>query len=189
MGMFDQTRQMTTLGIIVILTIGVSPSTHGGPGLANRPADSVQTKLDTIDAAQLADLLKPDRKTPLVLNFWATWCPPCVKELPELAAFYRAHTAEGIRFVSVSVDHPDTIDERVKPFVQKKGLPFPVHVLTEHSPENIAKALGVEWSGAVPATFLFNKDGKLAKSWFEEITGRDLEAALGALAPKSQPAK
>lgn len=180
---------MNTFGIILILTLVASPSVTGGPGLALRPTAPLPPKVEKIDLGQLAELLAPDHKTPVLVNFWATWCPPCVKEMPKLAEFYRAHAAEGLRFFSLSVDHPDTIADRVEPFVHKKELPFPVRVLTEQTPENVGKALGVEWSGAVPATFLFDKDGKLAKSWFEEVTGRDLEAALGALSSKSQPAK
>jgi len=176
--MRHQAREMTTLGIILSLTIAASPSVSGGPVPIGRPAAPDTPKVDTIDTAQLADLLKPDHKTPVVLNFWATWCPPCVKEMPEFVEFYRAHSAEEFRFLSISVDHPDTLDDRVKPFVQKKALPFPVHVLTERSPENLAKALGVEWTGAVPETFLFDKEGKLLKSWTEEITKEELEKAL-----------
>jgi len=180
---------MTTLGIILTLTIVASPSSSGGPAPIGQPAAAVTPKVDTIDTAQLADWLKPDHKTPVVLNFWATWCPPCVKEMPELADFYRAHAADGIRFLSISVDHPDTLDDRVKPFVEKRSLPFPVHVLTERSPENVGKALGIEWEGAVPATFLFDKGGKVVKSWFEETSRQDLEDALKARAPKSPPPK
>jgi peroxiredoxin len=162
-----------------------------GPAVETTPshAESLQTAsaipvLDVIDTARLTELLKPSPATAVVVNFWATWCPPCVKEMPELVQFYRTCAAHDVRFVSVSVDHPDTLDERVKPFFQQNALPFSVHVLSERSPGNVSKALGVEWTGAVPATLLFDKNGKLVQSWFEETTRRDLEKAADSLRSK-----
>jgi thiol-disulfide isomerase/thioredoxin len=177
--MHHQAREMTKPLIVLTLVLAAAATVNGGPP----PKDPLAPpKVDTIDTQQLAGLLKPDHKAPVLLNFWATWCPPCVKEMPDLADFYRAHAADGLRFVSVSVDHPDTRADRVEPFVRKHDLPFAVHVLTERSPENAGKALDIEWTGAVPATFLFDKNGRLLGSWFEETTREELEKTLKSAA-------
>jgi peroxiredoxin len=69
----------------------------------------------------------------------------------------------------------------VKPFVAQRRLPFPVYVIRERSPSAVSRALGLDWTGAVPATFLFDAKGRLIKSWFEEVSLEDLNAAVAAL--------
>lgn len=134
-----------------------------------------------IDSRQLMDVLRDARGRVVVLNFWATWCQPCVTEMPELVRFAGTYGPKGVAFISVSVDHPDTVDERVRPFLQQHNLPFGVYVLSDRSPDAVSKALNVDWQGAVPATFVFNKVGKLHKSWFEDITESELAAAVDSL--------
>lgn len=134
-----------------------------------------------VDTAQLVSALSAARGAVVVVNFWATWCPPCVKEMPELVRFHGEYSAKGVVFVSVSVDHPDLIDESVRPFVKKHALPFAVLVLNESDPEQVGKALAVDWDGAVPATFVFDKGGALGKAWYEEIALGDLAGAVDPL--------
>jgi thiol-disulfide isomerase/thioredoxin len=86
---------------------------------------------------------------PVFLNFWATWCPPCIGELPGIADLY-ADYEDKIHFVLVSNEHPD----KVQAFAGKKGyeqLPFYIHTNT---PADFA-------SESIPATFLINKDGRV----------------------------
>lgn len=160
---------------------GEETTVESGPNQAKSAvAPAAAPSVDVIDTTQLLELVKPGSAA-TVVNFWATWCPPCVEEMPELAKFYRDHANRGVKLVSVSVDHPDTIADRVEPFVRQKALPFPVHILSERSPENVSKALGVEWTGAVPATFLFDGNGRLIQSWFEGTTARDIGKAVDSL--------
>ena len=147
------------------------------------PALTAST-VDVVDAAQLAALLKPNGSPAVVVNFWATWCPPCVEEMRELSEFYRAYASRGVKFVSVSVDDPGTVEDRVKPFVTQKTLPFPVHVLSDRSPEAVAKMLNLDWSGAVPATFVFGKNGEAVRTWHEAVTRKDLSQSVDSLLSK-----
>ena len=114
----------------------------------------------------------------MVLNFWATWCPPCVREMPELARFY-SETSGRVELVSVSVDHPDTVEKRVVPFLKERQIPFRVYVLREQSPSAVSAGLKLDWqAGAVPATFLLDKTGKVTQHWDEEVTAQELADAL-----------
>jgi peroxiredoxin len=135
--------------------------------------------VEVVDTAGLVRVLEQARgKDVVVVNFWATWCPPCVKEMPVFVELYRTYASKGVRLVSVSVDHPDTLVDRVQPFVKTHALPFPVYVLSDRSPDNVDKALGVDWGGAVPATFVFDAAGRLKKAWFEDITAREVRAVV-----------
>lgn len=127
-----------------------------------------------VEARDIGDLIDRARGSVVVVNFWATWCPPCVQEMPALVEFYPICQERGIRFLSISADHPSTIDERVRPFVTEHRLPFPVHVMTDNGPEELDKVLGLGWEGGLPATFVYGRDGKMAHSWLEEVTLDDL---------------
>lgn len=107
---------------------------------------------------------------PLLLNFWATWCPPCVEELPLLNAFYLAQRAQGWAVLGLAVDRP----EAVRPFLQRLPLDFPVAV---------AGLGGTEWSrrlgnpnGGLPFTVLFDAEGRIAQRKIGQVHATDLRA-------------
>ncbi len=87
----------------------------------------------------------------IVLNYWATWCPPCRAEMPSLQRLYDTMKADGIEFVFVSEEDPDA----VRKFIQEKGYTFPVYTMASERPEDF-KGRGI------PDTFILSKDGKIA---------------------------
>lgn len=152
------------------------------------------TKETAIDEASVSgpviEVLKPEairakleeaQGTVTVVNFWATWCPPCVEETPELIDFYETHHGNGVTFLSISVDHPSTIEKAVVPFARKYGIPFPIFVVDEPDPGAISGKVGLELSGAVPVTWILDRGGKPVRSWLGEVTAADLEAAVKPL--------
>ncbi|MBD3894169.1 TlpA disulfide reductase family protein [Hydrogenophaga sp.] len=113
---------------------------------------------------QLADW----RGRPLLLNFWATWCPPCVEELPLLNAFYRAHAARGWQVLGLAVDQPAA----VRSFTQKLPLDFPVGVAGLAGIE-LSRALG-NASGALPFTVVFSASGAVLHRKVGKVSQSDL---------------
>lgn len=87
----------------------------------------------------------------VVLNFWATWCPPCVAEMPSIQRLYDTLKDEGIEFVCVSEEEQETVQK----FVQEKGYTFPIYTMETERPEDF-KGRGI------PTTFILSKDGKIA---------------------------
>ncbi len=119
----------------------------------------------------------------LVINVWATFCVPCVEEMPELAQFYRERDPEKVAFLSLSADPMYAIDDTVKPYVAEQKIPFPVYVLDEVDPDSLVEILGVKdskWTGELPGTFILNPEGSLTKSWLERVHLADLKAAVSA---------
>jgi peroxiredoxin len=99
---------------------------------------------------QLRDL----RGQVVLVNFWATTCPACVKEMPELVQTYRQYHGRGLEIIAVAMSYDPPAF--VKKFAEKHGLPFPVALDTQ---EEIAKAFG--GVKVVPTTFVLDKDGRL----------------------------
>ena len=106
---------------------------------------------------------------PLVLNFWATWCPPCIKELPELDRFHREWSPKGWRVVGLAVDSAKPVRE----FLQKQALSFAVGMAGLDG-STLSRQLGNE-QGALPFTAVFDRRGRLAhrklgQTDFEELS-------------------
>ncbi len=105
---------------------------------------------------------------PLVLNFWATWCPPCVKEMPELDRFHRSQAAGGARVVGLAVDGPTPVRE----FLARVPISFPVG-LAGFDGTDLSRRLG-NAQGALPFTAVFSAGGrlrhrKLGETSFDEL--------------------
>jgi len=146
-------------------------------GVAKRqPAVSVAS----IDADGLAAVLKrqsPDAK-PLLVNFWATWCDPCREEFPDLVKIDRQYRPQGLEFTAVSLDDPTEIKTAVPKFLREMGLTTPTYLLNVSDPEPAINRVDPEWSGALPATFLFDSQGHLVYKRLGRIQVPELTAAI-----------
>lgn len=113
--------------------------------------------------------------TPVVVNVWATWCRPCVEEFPEILEFAEQHRGE-VRVMLISADFASR-RELVEKFLRERGVGF-VTYLKQGSDQEFVEVLWPQWSGALPATFVFAPGGKLLV-WFErQVTQKELEDAL-----------
>ena len=123
-------------------------------------------QFETPDGAPLA--VASWRGKPLLVNFWATWCPPCVEELPLLNAFYREQQARGWQVVGVAIDQPSA----VRRFTQNLPLAFPVAMGGLQGTE-LSKALG-NASGGLPFSVAFNARGGVAERKLGQLKPDDL---------------
>ncbi len=153
------------------------------------PAPAATPQADTMSGSPIAlanrekvsDLLHAARGKVLVINVWATYCIPCIEEMPELATFFKGRDPQRIEFLSLSADGAYTLEDAVKPFVAEKQLPFPVYVLDELPPDELVKLIGAGesgWDGELPATFVLDATGALKKHWLERVHLSDLTAAV-----------
>lgn len=88
----------------------------------------------------------------IFLNIWATWCPPCIAEMPNIHSLYKKMDPEKIAFVMLSVDEGGM--EKVKKFVDKKGYTFPVYLPASQFPQEF-------YSDAIPTTFIISPEGRI----------------------------
>lgn len=160
----------------------------GAPSAEEAPKKDKPAPVSVVSVEELQDTLETARGKPAVVNLWATWCPPCVKETPELAKFYREYKGKAA-FLSVSLDDPSVAeDDTMSKFVEKHKVPFPVRILRSGDPDDVSKALKTEIVGALPVTVVYDADGKVVKKWEGEVTSADLKEAVEPLLKKDKAA-
>ena len=109
------------------------------------------------------------RGRPLLVNFWATWCPPCIEELPMMEAFWREHHAKGLQMVALAIDQPSS----VRRFLERQPLSFAVG-LAGMEGSQLAKSLG-NATGGLPFSVFFDKKGGIYKQKLGQLSPADLQ--------------
>lgn len=106
--------------------------------------------------AEIAPIFKEQNDTTYVINFWATWCKPCVKELPYFEALHDQFSGEKLKVILVSLDFKKDIEPKLIPFVEEHKLRSNVMALTDHKYNEWIDQVDPEWGGAIPVTVVYN---------------------------------
>jgi thiol-disulfide isomerase/thioredoxin len=132
-----------------------------------------------IDFDGLKKILQRDPKDtrPLLINFWATWCDGCREEFPDLVKIDNDYR-DRLNFISVSLDDVAEIKTTVPEFLAKMKAQMSVVLLNVKDPEPAIHAVDATWDGALPATYLYDKDGKVVFKYFGAIKPADLRKAI-----------
>ncbi|WP_170106680.1 redoxin domain-containing protein [Christiangramia gaetbulicola] len=106
----------------------------------------------------LEPLLNIENDTTYVLNFWATWCKPCIKELPHFKELDSIYKKEKMKIVLVSLDFPKDVDTKLVEYAKENQIEDKVVVLLDGKYNNWIDKVSPEWSGAIPATYIYNRE-------------------------------
>lgn len=96
-----------------------------------------------------------------VVNFWATWCAPCVEELPYFEKLNKTHSGEKVKVLLINLDFNSRVETVAKPFVTKKNIQSEVYHITDTDPNLWINRVDSSWSGAIPATVIYHQSKKV----------------------------
>lgn len=114
-----------------------------------------------LDAGGLATLLAGARGEPVLIDFWATWCVPCIEEFPDILRVKEMYGQRGLLVVFISIDRPRDAGTAVTRFLRKHGVHFTTYIKKAGNDEAFINAVDPDWSGALPATFVYDAGGTL----------------------------
>ena len=134
-------------------------------------------RLIPVDESAYAKLLQANKGKVVLVDFWATWCAPCRAGMPKLARMAESLKAKGLVVLTVSIDDPEQEANAIK-FLQQRGVPFPSYVRRTKDDDRFISSVDSKWSGALPATFLYDKTGKRVKSWIGETPIEELRNGI-----------
>ncbi|WP_299683035.1 TlpA disulfide reductase family protein [uncultured Dokdonia sp.] len=133
----------------------------------------------TIDYEGLEDYLEASEAAVHVVNFWATWCQPCVKELPHFEELRATYGTKDVKVILVSLDFPDQI-ERLTHFIEKRNIQSEVVFLDDGDGNSWIPKVDATWSGAIPATIMYNDEKRSfhERSFTYEMLEKELKLFL-----------
>lgn len=118
------------------------------------------TSIKTYTYNELKPLLEKKNGKTYVVNFWATWCAPCVKELPAFEKINKVYSNKNVEVLLVSLDFPKQVKKRLIPFINQKKVRSKVVLLDDINEDVWIKAIDSSWSGALPATIIYSEKGR-----------------------------
>ncbi|RYY98566.1 MAG: TlpA family protein disulfide reductase [Chitinophagaceae bacterium] len=149
-----------------------------GAGAQSNPIP--KWKLADLEAA----MARPDR--PTVINFWATFCKPCIAEIPHFQELVKRYDSAGIRLLLVSLDLTETYP-KLPAFAKKRGFSAPILFLDETNADLFCPPVDPKWSGAIPATLFLNPATGYRAFYEESLSRERFQEELRKLVAPKQP--
>lgn len=127
---------------------------------------------------QLKQRIDQPNDTLYIINFWATWCAPCVKELPYFETVHQTYKVKKVSVLLVSLDDKTALNTKVKPFIRNRKIRSRVVLLDEPDANAWIDKLAPEWSGALPMTLLLNKQQTIRRFIGGPVKPGELESII-----------
>jgi thiol-disulfide isomerase/thioredoxin len=124
--------------------------------LAGSTTSLTAQKIEKIGVAELEEILSDTADELHVVNFWATWCPPCVTELPYFEKLSKEYEGKGVKFILISLDFPSQVESRLIPFLDTNKIRADVRVMTNIDYNSWIEKVDASWQGNIPVTLFFN---------------------------------
>lgn len=128
---------------------------------AGRADAQKREAVDLYTLDQYRQRVLQDNDTLYVVNFWATWCGPCVKELPHFRELSREYAGKPVKFILMSLDAKSNLAQTTL-FLTKRKIDMETHLFAAGDPNTWIDQLEPSWEGSIPATFLYRKGSKIA---------------------------
>jgi thiol-disulfide isomerase/thioredoxin len=140
-----------------------------------------------VKAVKATDLEKiiAEAKTPLIINFWATWCKPCVEEIPYFLDEIKEYRKDSLQILLVSLDFREAFPSDITAFARKRKFNAPIAWLDETNADYFCPRVDPKWSGAIPSTLFINNRNGYRKFVEEQISHADLKKEIMAILGKN----
>jgi thiol-disulfide isomerase/thioredoxin len=140
-----------------------------------------------VDASDVLELVAGQKGKVVLLNFWATWCPPCVREFPEIVEIENEYGGRGVAVISVSIDFPDKMEKELLPFLARHRPGFEVYLKKDGDIVTFTRTIDPEWKATLPATFFYDRRGRPSVKRYSAMTRSEMERILNALLDEPFP--
>ncbi|QPH40047.1 TlpA disulfide reductase family protein [Pedobacter endophyticus] len=137
---------------------------------------SVNAQVKLLKLDDLNQRIANGKDTTYVINFWATWCSPCVAELPHFEKLRAENIKKPVKVLLVSLDFKSKLQKQVVPFVSANKIKAEVFLLDEPDQQQYIERIDKKWSGAIPATLFVNK--QVRRFYEKEFTETELKNTL-----------
>ena len=163
------------IGLVSALIGGYVADSRIAPSAPQSTAVASLYQLSLPDAAGANQSLANLKGKPLLVNFWATWCAPCVDEMPELSALQSEVAPKSVRIIGIGIDSPSNIAE----FSTKYKIAYPLYVAGMSGTE-LSRQFGNK-AGGLPFTVLIGSDGLIKKTYLGRLKMAEVRADIAAL--------
>lgn len=174
-------KTLLILSLLLFFVLLTAFTVHGGAG-EPKPVKVYTNGKTTVKAYEwdgLEYFLNQKNDTTYVVNFWATWCVPCVKELPAFEQLSQKYKSQKVKVILVSLDMPKQAETRLLPFIERQKIKSKVLLMRNPDQNTWVPKVNADWSGAIPATVIYNKD---KRSFYERsFTLAELEKELNTI--------
>jgi thiol-disulfide isomerase/thioredoxin len=147
-----------------------------------------QPNVRLVDVEGIQQAIRDNRGRVVLVDFWATWCGPCMEQFPHLSEWQDRFGREQLAVVAVSLDDPGDLKSKVQPFLRKQeteGFDLLLYETGDH--DAMVNAIDPQWPGQIPALFLYDRRGQRQVSMPDEHEPADVEAAIRKLLGESAP--
>jgi len=165
-----------SLSLIVVLCGQSQSQTDDNSANAQMVIDTASIHVEEASASDIQQMVSNSEADVVLLNVWATWCQPCREEFPDLLRLYETYQDQGFELMLVSADFESVMPD-VKEFLANHQVDFPTYIKTGSDNEFIMQ-LSQEWTGALPATFVYDQDGNMLEFWQGKANYEKLEQVV-----------
>jgi thiol-disulfide isomerase/thioredoxin len=124
------------------------------------------------------NILEQSKGKVTLINFWATWCPPCVKEFPELVKLYNNYKEKDFSVVFISLDDKSDFDNKLIPFLKKQNVDFVSYFGDFKDPMVLIDFVDKSWQGEIPFTLIYDKEGSMKAKFIGNKTYNQFETEI-----------
>jgi thiol-disulfide isomerase/thioredoxin len=183
-----KSKFLTKSGLIFaigVASIQLTAAQTAADGTAAPKIPVATPRVVQIDLEGLRKVLKPNGR-PLLINFWATWCPPCTEEFPDLVKLDSEYRGK-VDFVTVSLDDLADINTFVPKFLDEMKSEMPAYLLHTPNEDAAIAIVSRDWAGNLPMTVLYDANGRQVYSRMGKIRVDPLRENIRKLLPAEQP--